>query len=170
MYLLHHLFLRHVQVTVADPLDLEPVFISIVATAVELYLQHVHSTLKETSSRRVSVLVEPHGLCQPLVQRLLQLPTHAVTHQSPHQHAEGEEEGAYDVGQHYQLPAQKLGGVHAVVTDLPTQEVDGTGDEAHSYKHIGHILDVSLSHQLPSLVDLHLEEEPQAEQDGPRHH
>ena len=163
VHLLHHLSLGHIQVTAADPLDLKPVFIPIVSTALELYLQHVHCALQEAPSRRVRVLIEPHGLRQSQVQRLLQLPTHAVTHQGPHQHAEGEEEGAYDVGQHDELPAQELGAVHAVVADLPTQEVYGTGDEAHSDQHVGDVLDVPLSHQLLPLVEFHLKEEAQAE-------
>lgn len=170
LHSLHHFFFGHVQVTVADPLDLKPVSVAVVPTALELDLQQVHRALQEAAPWCVRVLVKPHGLGQPQVQRLLELPVHAVTHQGPHQHAEGEEEGAHGVGQHDHLPAQELGGVHAVVADLPTQEVDGAGDETHSYEHVGNILETPLSHQLPSLVDLHLEEDPQAEQDGPRDH
>lgn len=170
LHLLHHLFLGHIQVTAADPLNLKPVFITIVSTALELYLQHVHSALQEASAWCVRVFIEPHGPRQPQVQGFLELPTHCVAHQSPCQHAEGEEEGAYNIGQHDQLPAHKLGAVRAVVADLATQEVYGTGDEAHSDQHVGNVLDVPLSHQVLPFVELHLQEEPQAEQDGSCHH
>lgn len=67
LYLLHHLFLGHIQVAAADPLYLKPVFVTVVATAAELYLQHVHSALQEASSWCVRVLIVPHGLSQPQV-------------------------------------------------------------------------------------------------------
>lgn len=170
IYSLYHFFLGHIQVAVADPLNLKPVSVAVVSTALELDLQDVQRALEEAASRRVCVLIKPHGLSQPQVQSLLQLPVHAVAHQSPHQHAEGEEERACGVGQQDHLPAQELGGVHAVVADLPTQEVDGAGDETHSYQRVGNILDIPLRHQLPSLVELHLDEGPKAEQDGPCDH
>lgn len=146
----------HVQVPVADPLDLEPVSEAEVAAALELDLQQVHSALQKAAAWCVRVLIIAHGLPQTQVQSLLQLPEHAVAHESPHQDAEGEEEGADDVGQHQQLPAQELSGVRTVVADLPAQEIDATGDEACGNEHVGDVVEVPFCHKLPALVDLHL--------------
>lgn len=170
LYLLYDFLFGHVQVTVAYPLNLKPVFEAAVPTALELYLQCVHSVFQEAASWHVCVLIEPHSLHQAQVQSLFQFPVHGITHQSPHKHAEGEKEGAHNVGQHDQLPSQELGGVHAVIADLPTQEIDNTSNETHSYQHVGNILDVPLCHQLFTLFELHLEEETQAEQDDPCNH
>lgn len=71
-HLLFHFFGAEVQISVADPLNFEPVFEAIVPTAFELNLEHVDGLLHEASPGGVCVPVELHAVLEPLGQRAVQ--------------------------------------------------------------------------------------------------
>lgn len=59
-----HVFGGEVQVSVIDPLDLEPVLEVVVSTAAKLHLQAIDGLLLETAARHVCVLVETDAVSQ----------------------------------------------------------------------------------------------------------
>lgn len=59
-----HFFGGEVQVSVIDPLDLEPVLEIVVSAAAKLHLQSIDGLLLETASRHVRVLVETDAVSQ----------------------------------------------------------------------------------------------------------
>jgi len=81
-YLLFHFFGAEVQISVADPLNFEPIFEAIVPTAFELNLEHVNGLLHEAPSGGVCVPVELHAVLEPLGQRALQRAPHEKADQS----------------------------------------------------------------------------------------
>lgn len=82
IHLLFHFFGAEVQVSVADPLNFEPIFEAVVATAFELNLEHVDGLLHEASSGSVCVPVELHAILEALGQRAVQRAPHEKTNQS----------------------------------------------------------------------------------------
>lgn len=64
MHSLLHFFGGEVQVSVIDPLDLEPVLEVVVSTAAKLHLQAIDGLLLETAARHVCVLVETYSVSQ----------------------------------------------------------------------------------------------------------
>ncbi len=153
--LLHNFAISHIQVAVANPLYVKPVSIAFVATALKLHLQHVHGALDVAAAWHVRIPVVAHGITQAPKQWLLQIVTHAIAHQGSHKDTKCEEKGTYDVRQHQQLPSQELSSVHTVIADLSSQEVDRTGSQANTDKHVWHWHGL-FWHQLPSLRNLHL--------------
>lgn len=81
-HLLFHFFGAEVQISVADPLDFEPIFVAVVATALELNLEHVDGLLHEAPSGGVRVPVELHAILEPLGQGAVQGAPHEKAHQS----------------------------------------------------------------------------------------
>lgn len=121
---------------------MKPVSKPIISTALELDLQEIDALLDVTASGHVRVLVVAHGVLQTRKQSRFQVSAHGVAHQSSQQDAEGEEKGTRDVRQYEDLPVQELVSVHAVVADLPTQEVDAAGGQAHGDQHVWHRIDL----------------------------
>lgn len=118
MNLLFHFFGTEVQVTIADPLDLKPIFEVIVSTALKLHLQAIYVLFLEAAARGVCVLVETKAVPQAGLQRRLQAALHRIAHDDSQQHEDSEERRDSEIWLQEVLPARKSPCVQGILTDL----------------------------------------------------
>lgn len=126
-HLLFHFFGAEVQVSVADPLNFEPIFEAAVAAAFELDLEHVDGLLHEASSRGVRVPVELHAVLEPLGQRALQRAPHEKADESNEEKEYVKEETQCQVRFQQRLPLGKFSGIQRVVTNFASKTIEGAG-------------------------------------------
>lgn len=126
-HLLFHFFGAEVQVSVADPLDFKPIFVAVVATALELNLEHVNGLLHEASPGGVCVPVELHAVLEPLGQGALQGAPHEKANQSNEENEHVKDAAQCQVRFQHRLPLGKFSGIQRVVTNLSSKTVEGAG-------------------------------------------
>lgn len=126
-HLLFHFFGAEVQISVADPLDFEPIFVAIVATALELNLEHVDGLLHEASSRGVRVPVELHAVLEPLGQGALQGAPHEKANQSHKENEHVKDAAQCQVRFQQRLPLGKFSGIQRIITNFSSKTIEGAG-------------------------------------------
>lgn len=126
-HLLFHFFGAEVQISVADPLDFEPIFVAIVAAALELNLEHVDGLLHEASSGGVRVPVELHAVLEPLGQGAVQGAPHEEANQSNEENEHVKDAAQCQVRFQQRLPLGKFSGIQRIVTNFSSKTIEGAG-------------------------------------------
>lgn len=168
-YSLFNLVIAEVQVAVANPLDLEPILVVVVAAATELNLGHIQRSLHEASSWRVCVFVVLHSILQAFSQGEVQRDLHQETQQSRDKEDDAENQTPTHVGLQYRFPLGELDCVKGVMAHFAPKSVDTTGHESHQNEQVGHEMALVVIHHLASLAQLDLEEDPHAEDEDSSH-
>lgn len=167
LYSLSDGVVAHVQVAVADPLDLEPVPEVVVAAAAELDLGQVQCSLHETASWRVRVLVELDAVLQALGQGQVHGELHEEAEQGRYQQQHVEAAAEQQVGLQHRLPLGELYGVQRVVANFTPESVDPAGQHAHQDQQVGHQVALVVVHHLAPLPQLDLEKDSEGEEENP---
>lgn len=167
LYSLSDGVVAHVQVAVADPLDLEPVPEVVVAAAAELDLRQVQCSLHETASWRVRVLVELDAVLQALGQGQVHGELHEEAEQGRYQQQHVEAAAEQQVGLQHRLPLGELYGVQRVVANFTPESVDPAGQHAHQNQQVGHQVALVVVHHLAPLPQLDLEKDSEGEEENP---
>lgn len=126
-HLLFHFFGAEVQISVADPLDFEPIFVAAVATALELNLEHVDGLLHEAPPGGVRVPVELHAVLQPLGQGALQGAPHEKANQRHEEKEHVKDAAQSQVRFQQRLPLGKFSGIQRIVTNFSSKTIEGAG-------------------------------------------